>query len=74
MGDMNQRGSYAPIGTPETRRSEPFPNLGEMVSECCVSREIYSPFLIFDHIPAPQRQVAIVNSLWLKNAEPGRNG
>jgi hypothetical protein len=46
----------------EARRSEPFPNLGEVTSERGISREIYEPFTAFDHIPAPEGRVAVVNS------------
>src|SRR6266571_4164983 len=45
----------------EMRRSELFPNLGEMTSERGVSREVYEPVLTFDHIPAPKGLVAVEN-------------
>src|SRR5580658_4097949 len=43
----------------QARRSEPLPDLGEMRSECCVSREIHHLFLTFDHISAPERLVVV---------------
>jgi hypothetical protein len=46
----------------KVRRSELFPNLREMGPERGVSREIRDAFLAFNHIPAPQGHVAIVNS------------
>ena len=60
---MNQRGSYAPIGSSaRSRRSKSLADLREMVAESRVPREIDDAVRRFDHVSAPQRPIAIENS------------
>lgn len=61
-GDINQRGSYAPLGNNASWGAPNFSRLGEMTSESSVPSEKDQAFGIFNYVSAPQGLVTVKNA------------